>query len=72
MFERVHVVGDAATPLYRDLLQATGEAPAWNFHKYLVGRDGKVVASFGSRTLPEDPEIVAAIEQALKAPVPAR
>lgn len=72
MFERVHVVGDAATPLYRDLLQATGEAPAWNFHKYLVGRDGKVIASFGSRTLPEDPEIVAAIEQALKAPVPAR
>ncbi|WP_425603987.1 glutathione peroxidase [Luteimonas kalidii] len=70
MFERVHVVGDAATPLYRDLLQATGEAPAWNFHKYLVGRDGRVIASFGSRMLPEDPEIVAAIERALEAPVP--
>lgn len=70
MFEPVHVVGEQATPLYRDLLAATGEAPAWNFHKYLVGRDGKVIASFGSRTLPEDPEIVAAIERALKAPAP--
>lgn len=70
MFERVHVVGEAATPLYRDLLAATGEAPEWNFHKYLVGRDGKVVASFASRTLPEDPAIVAAIERALAAPKP--
>lgn len=70
MFEPVHVLGEQATPLYRDLLEATGEAPAWNFHKYLVGRDGKVIASFGSRTLPQDPEIVAAIERALKAPAP--
>lgn len=71
MFEPVHVLGDRATPLYRDLLRATGEAPAWNFHKYLVGRDGKVIASFGSRTLPQDPAIVTAIEAALRAPRPA-
>jgi len=70
MFEPVHVVGDTATPLYRDLLRATGDAPAWNFHKYLVDRQGKVIASFGSRMLPEDPAIVAAIERALKAPAP--
>ena len=70
MFEPVHVIGDQATPLYRDLLDATGEAPAWNFHKYLVGRNGKVIASFGSRMLPQDPAIVAAIERALGAPVP--
>jgi glutathione peroxidase len=70
MFEPVHVVGDKATPLYRDLLEATGEAPAWNFHKYLVGRDGKVLASWGSRLLPEDPSIVSAIERALQAPRP--
>nr|WP_238346111.1 glutathione peroxidase [Luteimonas saliphila] len=70
MFERVHVIGDDATPLYRDLSRITGEAPGWNFHKYLVGRDGKVIASWGSRTIPEDPAIVAAIERALKTPAP--
>lgn len=70
MFEKVHVVGDNATPLYKGLLAATGQAPEWNFHKYLVGRDGRVVASFASKTAPDDPRIVAAIEQALKAPVP--
>ena len=64
------MLGDQATPLYRDLLASTGEAPAWNFHKYLVGRDGKVIASWGSRVLPQDPSLVAAIERALKAPKP--
>jgi glutathione peroxidase len=71
MFEKVHVVGADATPLYKELLAATGEAPQWNFHKYLVGRDGRVVASFPSKVAPDDPRIVAAIEQALKAPMPA-
>ena len=70
MFEKVHVVGEEATPLYRDLERATGAVPKWNFHKYLVGRDGKVVANWGSRTTPDDPEVVAAIERALKAPRP--
>src|SRR5690606_34440191 len=71
MFERVHVVGDQATPLFRDLADATGHWPRWNFHKYLVGRDGKVIGSWESRTSPEDPRIVEAIERALRAPVPA-
>ena len=70
MFEKVHVVGEQVTPLYRDLQRATGEAPRWNFHKYLVGRDGTVIANWGSRTTPDDPAIVAAIERALKAPKP--
>lgn len=70
MFEKVHVVGDAATPLYRDLAAVTGVAPGWNFHKYLVGRDGQVIANWGSRTTPDDAAIVAAIERALKAPKP--
>jgi glutathione peroxidase len=68
MFEKVHVKGDAATPLYKDLLAATGEAPQWNFHKYLIGRNGRVLASFGSRTAPDDTALVAAIEAALKVP----
>lgn len=72
MFEKVHVVGDTATPLYRELAQASGESPKWNFHKYLIGRDGRLVASWGSRTRPDDPRIVAAIEKALAAPRPRR
>jgi len=70
MFERVHVVGDEATPLFRELADATGDWPQWNFHKYLVGRDGKVIASWESRMPPEDPAIVAEIERALQAPRP--
>lgn len=69
MFEKVHVKGDAATPLYRDLKTATGAVPKWNFHKYLVGRDGKVIANWGSRTKPDDKAIVDAIERALRTPV---
>ncbi len=70
MFEKVQVRGADATPLYRDLAAATGEAPGWNFHKYLVDRDGKVVASFGSRTTPDDPKLVAQIEKLLAQPAP--
>lgn len=68
MFEKVHVVGDQATPLYKDLAKVAGEAPKWNFHKYLIGRDGKLIASYGSKTTPDDPAVVAAIERALAAP----
>ena len=68
----IGVRGSGATPLYQELAAATGEAPGWNFHKYLVDREGRVVASFGSRTTPDDPKLVAAIEKLLDAPVPAR
>lgn len=67
MFEKVHVKGDEATPLYRDLIKATGDTPEWNFHKYLISRDGRVVGSFASRTVPDDKALVAAIERELKA-----
>lgn len=70
MFEKVHVVGAQATPLYRALAAASGEAPKWNFHKYLVGRDGHLVASWGSKVKPDDPAIVNAIESALRAKAP--
>lgn len=72
MFEKVHVIGEQATPFYRALEQASGEAPKWNFHKYLIGRDGRLIANWGSRTTPDDPEIVAAIERALKVSQPVR
>ena len=70
MFQKVHVKGDEATPLYKALAKASGDAPKWNFHKYVIGRDGNVVASFGSRTKPDAPEVIAAIEAALRLPAP--
>lgn len=71
MFEKVHVVGANVTPLYRGLTRAAGAAPKWNFHKYLVGRDGQLIASYGSTTKPDAVAVIAAIERALKAPRPA-
>jgi glutathione peroxidase len=71
MFEKVVVRGREATPMYRQLAEAGGEQPGWNFHKYLVDRSGNVVGSFGSRVKPDAPELVAAIEKALAAPKPA-
>ncbi len=71
MFEKVHVVGDETTPLYRKLKAATGEAPGWNFHKYLIDRSGNAVASFGSKTTPDDAKLAAQIEKLLGEPVPA-
>lgn len=65
MFEKTAVRGETADPLYRHLLEVTGDAPGWNFHKYLVDRTGKVVASFGSSTAPDDPQLVTAIEELL-------
>lgn len=67
MFEKVQVTGDEATPLYKALAEAGGGPPKWNFHKYLVGRDGKVIAGYGSRVKPDDAELLAAIETALAA-----
>ena len=53
-------------PLYADLAKATGTAPRWNFHKYLVDRSGTKVASFDTRVTPDDPKLVAEIEKLLK------
>ncbi|HEV8695922.1 MAG TPA: glutathione peroxidase [Lysobacter sp.] len=70
MFEKVHVVGNDATPLYQQLAATAGEAPKWNFHKYLIGRDGQLIASYGSKTKPDDAVVTAAIEKALATPRP--
>jgi len=52
-------------PLYADLARATGAAPRWNFHKYLIDRSGKQVLSFDTRIAPSDPKLVAALETML-------
>ena len=65
MFEKVQVKGDAADPFYRYLAKAAGEQPRWNFHKYLLDRDGRVVASFPSQVEPEDARLVRMIEDLL-------
>ncbi|WP_308212058.1 MULTISPECIES: glutathione peroxidase [Nocardia] len=70
LLEKVEVNGDGRHPLYRELVRtvdAEGEAGAiqWNFEKFLVDRDGKVVARFRPRTEPKDPAVVSAIESVL-------
>lgn len=52
-------------PLFADLAAATGSAPRWNFHKYLIGRDGKPVQAFGSAVAPDSTAVVSAIEKLL-------
>jgi glutathione peroxidase len=64
MYSEIPVKGDDAHPLFVELAEAQG-APRWNFTKYLVDADGKVVAKWGSRTAPDDPELRKAIETAL-------
>lgn len=67
MLGKSHVRGGDANPMYALLAKQTGTAPKWNFYKYLIGRDGQVVASYGSRTKPDDKELVAKIESLLGA-----
>lgn len=54
-------------PFYVELARATGQAPKWNFYKYVVDRDGKAVASFKSDVTPDSRELVALIERLLAA-----
>jgi glutathione peroxidase len=65
MFEKVSVKEGAATPLFQRLAEGAGAYPKWNFYKYLVDRDGRVVDSFSSFIAPESPKLVSAIERLL-------
>lgn len=65
MFAASAVRGADANPMFRQLAARTGRQPLWNFHKYLVGRDGQVIANYTSVTRPDDPALVRALEQAL-------
>jgi glutathione peroxidase len=57
--------GDGQSPVY-GFLTKTKDAPSWNFCKYLVGKDGKVIEFYKSGTKPDDEALRKAIEEALK------
>jgi glutathione peroxidase len=70
LFEKVSVKGDGQCDLYKYLTSEDaghefGGDVEWNFQKYLVGRDGKLVAKFGPRTLPDAEEVTKAIDKML-------
>ncbi len=66
MFAKVVTkAGADQSPIYTNLEKATGKLPTWNFCKYLVGKDGKVIAFYPSKVTPSDVELRKAIETAL-------
>ena len=66
LFEKVGVkAGPHQSPLYATLAAESGKLPAWNFGKYLIGRDGKVVAFFEPKVAPDDPLLKGSIETAM-------
>jgi glutathione peroxidase len=66
--EKAAVKGAGAHPFYRwAALERPRDAPRWNFHKYLIGRDGRLKAGFTSAVEPTDPKIIVAIETELRA-----
>jgi glutathione peroxidase len=71
LFDKIDVNGENRHPLYVQLAGADSPFPGdieWNFAKFLVGRDGRILARFPARMKPDAPEIVAAINAALAAP----
>jgi len=70
LFDKIHVKGPEQHPLYTALSGKDSPYPGdvkWNFGKFLVGRDGKILKRFDSATKPESPELTQAIESALAA-----
>jgi glutathione peroxidase len=70
LFEKVHVKGAEQHPLYARLTGKDAEFPGdikWNFGKFLIGRDGKVLKRFEPQAKPDSEEVVSAIEKALAA-----
>jgi glutathione peroxidase len=70
IYSKVSVKGDDQTPLYQYLTKTANPSVAgeikWNFTKFLVDRNGNVVARFEPQTTPDSPEVIAAIEKQLK------
>jgi len=65
MFAKTKVTGTQPNPFYRNLIQLTGVEPTWNFYKYLIGRDGKVVKTYRSQVSPSSSELSQDIQKAL-------
>ncbi len=65
LFDPSHVHGSDANPLFAQLIRESGTSPKWNFYKYLISRDGKVVAAYSSLTSPDDKDLNAKIRQLL-------
>lgn len=65
MYAKTHVKGDDADPLYKALAEAAGESPRWNFHKYLLDREGRLAGSYSSFTKPHSKKLRQAIERLL-------
>lgn len=68
MMSKIVVKGEGIDPLYKELTDPDskfGGKIGWNFEKFLVNKNGEVIARFKPRTSPEDPEVITAIEKAL-------
>lgn len=66
MFSKTSVKNPGGSPVFDALATATGDRPKWNFHKYLIARDGKTASSFPSKVDPESKEFVAKVEELLE------
>ncbi len=65
MFEKSSVTSLRTNPLYADLLARTGQAPKWNFHKYLIDRNGNAAGTFASGVEPDDRALLTPLEKLL-------
>ena len=70
MFAASSVKGDKANPFFKQLIADGASVPKWNFYKYLIGRDGKLIDSYNSLTEPDSRALTLAIEKSLKAKQP--
>ena len=66
MFAKPRVSERYADPLYQRLAAAAGTYPQWNFHKYLIGPEGELVASYQSALDPLDDKVVSEVEEQLR------
>lgn len=62
MFEKTHAAKRNASPIYKTLGDMAGEYPRWNFHKYVLNRNGDLIGSFPSSTKPDDKDLVGLIK----------
>ncbi len=65
MFEKTEVKGKKAHPFFVALNQVSGTYPTWNFHKYIIGRNGNFVADIGPRVKPYDKRVISVVEREL-------